>query len=68
MYQLVLATCGLIGGMILGIWLFRILLRMPSTRIFLADWTNWNQIEMPSHYKQIVRHGKWIADEFERDS
>lgn len=65
MYQLILALGGLFGGLILGIWVFRLLLRMPTTRIFLADWTNWNQVEMPTHYKQVIRHGKWVADEFE---
>lgn len=68
MYELILALIGLTLGILLGIWIFRLLLRIPSARIFLTDWMNWNQVEIPHKCKQIVRHGKWVAHQYEEEA
>ncbi|MDX1667846.1 MAG: hypothetical protein R3194_00375 [Limnobacter sp.] len=65
MFELILAVSGFVAGLLLGIWMLRVLLRIPSARILLADWMNWNQVEMPPTCKQVIRHGKWVAHQHE---
>lgn len=62
MNTLILAAVGLLAGVVFGIWLFRRMLNFTPTRIFLADWANWNQTELPSGCRQLIRHGKWVAE------
>jgi len=37
------------------------MMKNPTTRIWLSDWVNWSNNQLPDDCYQLVRHGKWIA-------
>jgi len=37
------------------------MMKNPTTRIWLSDWANWSNNQLPDDCDQLVRHGKWIA-------
>lgn len=61
MNVVVLILLGLVIGLVLAVLLISQMLRHSTTRIWLSDWVNWSNNQLPDDCYQIVRHGKWIA-------
>ncbi|GLR25496.1 MULTISPECIES: hypothetical protein [Limnobacter] len=61
MIILAFLVVGLLLGLCVSIVLFRLMLAIPATRIWLSDRVNWSNNELPDNTYQLVRHGKWIA-------
>lgn len=61
MIVLMLILTGLLLGVLLTIWLVGRMMKSPTTRIWLSDWVNWSNNQLPDDCYQLVRHGKWIA-------
>lgn len=64
---ILLSLAGLVGGLLLSFWLIGQLMARPTTRIWMSDWINWSNNELPEGTYQLVRHGKWIASAAEED-
>ncbi|MAG81805.1 MULTISPECIES: hypothetical protein [Limnobacter] len=56
-----LIVSGLLLGVLLTILLVGKMMKNPTTRIWLSDWANWSNNQLPDDCDQLVRHGKWIA-------
>ena len=56
-----LIVSGLLLGVLLTILLVGKMMKNPTTRIWLSDWVNWSNNQLPDDCYQLVRHGKWIA-------
>lgn len=61
MIVIALVLGGLFIGILLTILLVGKMMKTPSTRIWLSDWANWSNNQLPDDTYQLVRHGKWIA-------
>ena len=61
MIVIALVLSGLFIGILLTILLVGKMMKTPSTRIWLSDWANWSNNQLPDDTYQLVRHGKWIA-------
>lgn len=61
MIAIALLTGGLILGAVLAVFLVGRMMKNPSMRIWLSDWVNWSNNDLPENCYQLVRHGKWIA-------
>ncbi|MCQ8895419.1 hypothetical protein NQT62_03070 [Limnobacter humi] len=61
MNWLILGGLGLLLGILLSVWLINRLLKVPTTRVWLSDWANWSNNQIPDGCYQMVRHGKWVA-------
>lgn len=56
-----LVVSGLLLGIFITIVLMGKMMKNPGTRIWLSDWANWSNNQLPEDCYQLVRHGKWIA-------
>lgn len=56
-----LIAVGLVLGIFITILLMGKMMKNPGTRIWLSDWANWSNNQLPEDCYQLVRHGKWIA-------
>lgn len=56
-----LVLSGLLLGVLLTIFLVGKMMKTPASRIWLSDWVNWSNNQLPNDCYQLVRHGKWIA-------
>ena len=56
-----LVVLGLLIGTVVTILLVGKMMKQPGTRIWLSDWANWSNNQLPDDCHQLVRHGKWIA-------
>ena len=61
MFELFLLLGGVLFGLLMTIYLVRKMMVNPHARIWLSDWVNWSDVELPEDCYQMVRHGKWIA-------
>jgi hypothetical protein len=61
MITITLILSGLLIGILLTVFLMSKLMQNPTTRIWLSDWANWSNNQLPEDCFQLVRHGKWIA-------
>ena len=67
MIVLALIASGLLLGILLTILLVGKMMKNPSTRIWLSDWVNWSNNQLPEDCHQLVRHGKWISSPSEKE-
>lgn len=61
MITIALVLLGLLLGVVLTIVVVGKMMRTPGSRIWLSDWANWSNNQLPHRCEQLVRHGKWIA-------
>lgn len=61
MTYLILLLIGTWVGLVVSIVFLNKMMRQPTSRIWLSDWANWSNNEIPEGAFQLVRHGKWIA-------
>lgn len=61
MIVLSLIISGLLLGILVTILLMGKMMKKPGTRIWLSNWANWSNNQLPDDCDQLVRHGKWIA-------
>lgn len=61
MNTLLIASFGAVLGLLLTIFIIRLLLQRPQTRVLVLNWLNWSSSELPPGARQLVRHGRWIA-------
>ena len=61
MIVLALIASGLLLGVLLTILIVGKMMKNPTTRIWLSDWVNWSNNQLPDDCYQLVRHGTWIA-------
>ncbi|MCR2747107.1 hypothetical protein [Limnobacter parvus] len=61
MIVITLVISGLLLGILVTILMVGKMMRSPGTRIWLSDWANWSNNQLPDDCDQLVRHGKWIA-------
>ena len=62
-----LVLIGLLIGIVLTILLVGKMMERPGTRIWLSDWANWSNNQLPDDCDQLVRHGKWIAGNIDKE-
>jgi uncharacterized membrane protein affecting hemolysin expression len=62
-----LVLIGLLIGIVLTILLVGKMMKRPGTRIWLSDWANWSNNQLPDDCDQLVRHGKWIAGNTDKE-
>lgn len=56
-----LALLGMGAGLLVSVLIIRAMLKAPATRVWIVNWLNWGNSDLPSEAKQLVRHGQWIA-------
>ncbi len=61
MFELFLLLAGLVLGVLMTVYIVGRMMVNPHARIWLSDWVNWSDVELPEECYQMVRHGKWIA-------
>ena len=62
-----LILLGLLIGIVFTILLVGKMMKHPGTRIWLSDWANWSNNQLPDDCDQLVRHGKWIAGNTDKE-
>lgn len=67
MMVIVLIAVGLVLGIFITIFLMGKMMKKAGTRIWLSDWANWSNNQLPEDCYQLVRHGKWIASPNEEE-
>lgn len=61
MFELFLLLAGLLFGLLMTVYIVGRMMVNPHARIWLSDWVNWSDVELPEDCYHMVRHGKWIA-------
>lgn len=67
MIVIALIVGGLLSGVLLTLFLIGKMMKNPGTRIWLSDWANWSNNQLPEDCYQLVRHGKWIAGPIDKE-
>ena len=67
MITIALVLLGLLLGVVLTVVVVGKMMRTPGSRIWLSDWANWSNNQLPEGCEQIVRHGKWIASQTDKE-
>ena len=62
-----LIVSGLLFGVLFTILLVGKMMKNPTSRIWLSDWVNWSNNQLPDDCDQLVRHGKWIASHTDKE-
>lgn len=67
MMVIALVLSGVLFGILIAVLLVGRMMKKPATRIWLSDWANWSNNQLPDDCYQLVRHGKWIAGPTEKE-